>query len=154
MKRIFTYLDKFYTKNKQKGSLCTNGLRIYREVMINSLKEKLYNIVNNLIKNDRNCNISFRYKIKTLLKIFEEIDYNEPNIVKEKDNWKWEGQNKLVYIAQWFNNYFKKSTIDYIKEKTLNDINSKCAPEYIKSSLKYLIEEERKNEFILSTYFK
>jgi len=155
MKRIFTYLDKFYTKNKQKGSLCTNGLKIYREVMFVPLKEKLFKIVNNLIKNDRNCNISFRYKIKTLLKIFEEIDYHEPNIVKEKDKLKWEGQNKNVFIDEWFNSYFKKSTVDYIKEKASNDIQSKSAPEYIKSSLKYLFEEEeRKNEFILSTYYK
>ena len=154
MKRIFTYLDKFYTKNKQKGTLCTNGLKNYRTIMFIPLKDKLYKIVNNLIKNDRNCNISFRYKIKTLLKIFEEIDYNNPNIVKEKDNLKWEGENKNQFIDEWFN-CFKQATTTYIKEKALEDIQSKSAPEYIKSCLKYLAEEdERKNEYILSSYYK
>ena len=154
MKRIFTYLDKFYTKNKQKGTLCTNGLKNYREIMFIPLKDKLYSIVNNLIKNDRNCNISFRYKIKALLKIIEEVDYNEPNIIKEKDNLKWEGTNKNHFIDEWFN-FFKQATVNYIRDKAMEDIQSKSAPEYIKSCLKYLLEEEeRKNEYILNNYYK
>jgi hypothetical protein len=37
MKKIFTYLDKFYTKNTQTapiGSLFQNGLKIYKEIVI------------------------------------------------------------------------------------------------------------------------
>jgi hypothetical protein len=155
MKRIFIYLDKFYTKNKNKGSLVTNGLQIYKDKMFIPLKEKLYEQVNKMIKEDRNNSVIYRFEIKNILRIIEEVDMNKPDIVKENEKLSWSGEHKNQFITDWFDNYFKKSTQDFIKMKAQNDIRSKSAPEYIKSSLEYLDKEkERENEYINKTFWQ
>jgi hypothetical protein len=43
MKKIFTYLDKFYTKNSATapiGTLFFNGLKLYKEIVLFFLKQK------------------------------------------------------------------------------------------------------------------
>ena len=149
MKRIFTYLDKFYTKNKNVGTLCTNAMRIYQEKMFIPVKEKLYTAVNKLIKEDRDCNVIYRYKIKTMLRIFEEVDYKNPEIAKDNDKLFWSGECSNEFIKEWYNKYFSKQSDVYASIKAKNAIQSMSAPEYIKTSLKYLDEEEqRKSEYI------
>lgn len=149
MKRIFTYLDKFFTKNKNLGTLSDNSLKIYREKFFIPLKNKLYDAVNKLIKEDRECNVIYRHKIKNVLKIIEEIDLKEPEIVKEGDKLLWTGSHEDAFIREWFNGSFKKETIKYVNTKGINAINSMSAQEYIKTILKYLDEEDqRKMEYI------
>jgi hypothetical protein len=70
MRKVFTYLDKFYTKNSNLGSLCTNAMRIYFNYLFTPLREKLFVAVNFLIQDDRDCNVVQRYKIKNILRIF------------------------------------------------------------------------------------
>ena len=64
MNKIFTYLDRFYTTAKSKGSLSQNALRLYRDYLFNLLQYDIYIEVNKLIKQDRNGNTESRYKIK------------------------------------------------------------------------------------------
>ena len=154
MKRIFVYLDKFYTKNKNKGTLVTNGLQIYKDKMFIPLKEKLYEQINKMITEDRNNNVVYRFEIKNVLRIVEEIDMTKPDVIKENEKLSWTGEHKNGFITDWFENFFQKSTKEYITLKAQNDIRSKSAPEYIKSSLKYLKEEnERKNEYINNLFW-
>ena len=135
MKRIFVYLDKFYTKNKNKGTLVTNGLQIYKDKMFIPLKEKLYEQINKMITEDRNNNVVYRFEIKNVLRIVEEIDMAKPDVIKENEKLSWTGEHKNGFITDWFDNFFQKSTKEYITLKAQNDIRSKSAPEYIKSSL-------------------
>ena len=123
MKRIFTYLDKFYTKNKNLGTLCTNSLKIYREILFLPLKNKLYDAVNKLIKEDRECNVIYRYKIKNLLKIIEEVDLKDPEILKENDKLIWTGTHEDQYIKEWFNGSFTKETKNYAEGHLLEAYN-------------------------------
>ena len=154
MKRIFVYLDKFYTKNRNKGTLVTNGLQIYKDRMFVPLKEKLYEQVNKMIKEDRNNYVLYRFEIKNILRIIEEVDMIKPDIIKENEKLSWTGEHKNGFITDWFDNYFQKSTQEFIQMKAKNDIRSKSAPEYIKSSLTYLKEEkERENEYINKVFW-
>ena len=66
MNRIFTYLDRFYTKAKNKNTLSQNAIRLYKEFLFNPLEEDIYREVNKLIKEDRNCNLESRPIIKYL----------------------------------------------------------------------------------------
>lgn len=114
MRKVFTYLvriyhnkqDKFYTKNAGLGSLCTNAMKQYLNELFAPLKEKLFEAVNNMIKDDRDSNVVARYKIKNLLRIFEEVDMKNPDLNKEQDNLYWTGEPTLGILNEWFNQRF------------------------------------------------
>ena len=92
MNRIFTYLDRFFMKSSQKCSLYKNAQNLYRDFFFIHLQSKVYREINKLIKEDRKCNLEFRPKIKTVLKIINDLDIIYPKIIKEN--------NKLVWVAE------------------------------------------------------
>ena len=152
MNRIFTYLDRFYTKAKSKNTLSQNAIKLYIKHFFDPISQDVYTEVNKLIKEDRNCNLESRPKIKIILKIIYDIDLNNPKIMKEnnKISWYQEGveQREIQHQENWFKK-FEIETQRFAKEKGSADIHSMSAPEYITSQLKYLDEEnERKSEYI------
>ena len=152
MNRIFTYLDRFYTKAKSKNTLSQNAIKLYIKHFFDPISQDVYTEVNKLIKEDRNCNLESRPKIKIILKILFDIDLNNPKIMKEnnKISWYQEGveQREIQHQENWFKK-FEIETQRFAKEKGSADIHSMSAPEYITSQLKYLDEEnERKSEYI------
>lgn len=113
MRKVFTYLvlyivtqDKFYTKNNNLGTLFSNAMQVYFIEMFTPLKNKLFEAVNQMIKDDRDCTVVARYKIKNLLQIFEEIDMKKPELIKEGDNLYWVGNPTLTVLSEWFNDKF------------------------------------------------
>ena len=159
MSRIFTYLDRFYTKAKNKNSLCQNAIGLYKTFFFDKIEDTIFKEVNKLIKEDRNCNIESRPKIKIILKILYDIDLSNPKIVKENNKLFWipengtENRNETPYQDRWYDKYFKNDTIRYSKEKGSSDIHNMSAPEYILSQLKFISEENiRKKEYINSKY--
>ena len=158
MNRIFTYLDRFYTKAKNKQSLSKNALDLYRDNFFVPLQKDIHREVNKLIKDDRNCNIESRSKIKEILKIINDLDLFSPRIVKENNKISWvpeagtETKNEKEFGDKWYET-FSKETSKFAKDKANADIHSMSAPEYVASQLKYLEEEEvRKNEYINPNY--
>lgn len=153
MRKVFTYLDKFYTKNSNIGSLCANAMRLYYESFFLPLKIPLFQAVNGLIESQRNCMPIDTYKIKSLLTIFEEIDMKNPELCKQGDNIYWVGESTLGVLNEWFKQNFITVTDVYICNKAKNEISTLSAPEYVRSSLKYLEEEQRrKEEYIHRNY--
>ena len=157
MNRIFTYLDRFYTKAKSKNTLSQNAIKLYREHFFDHLAQDVYTEVNKLIKEDRNCNLESRPKIKIILKIIHDIDLDNPKIMKEnnKISWYQEGAEprETKHQDDWFKK-FKNETRRFAEEKGKADIHSMSAPEYITSQLKYLDEEtERQSEYINPKYW-
>ena len=156
MNRIFTYLDRFYTKAKQKSSLSKNALNLYRDFFFQHLQVDVDREVNKLIKEDRNCNLESRPKIKIVLRIINDLDIGIPKIIKENNKISWipekqaetEG-NEYTFAKKWYKDSFDKETKKFAKDKAKADIHNMSAPEYITSQLKYLNEENiRENEYI------
>ena len=158
MYRIFVYLDRFYTKSKNKNTLSQNAIRLYKEYFFNPFEDDIYREVNKLIKEDRNCNQESRPKIKTILKIIYDLDLSNPQIMKENNKISWvqagqDSRNETIYQDKWYENFFKLETIKFAKDKGNADIHSMSAPEYVTSQLKYLNEETiRQNEYINPKY--
>ena len=89
LQKIFTYLDKFFTKYFYKQSLPQNGIDLYKNYFFIPLENNIYKEVNNLIKNDRNINNELEDRIKTILKIISYLDSSSSEIKKEKNNYIW-----------------------------------------------------------------
>jgi hypothetical protein len=86
-------------------------MKIYEKEMYLPLKEKLYDAVNEMIKDDRDGKVVPRYKIRNTLRIFEEVDINNPELNKQGENIWWSGQTTNNYLNEWFNPKFIKMVI-------------------------------------------
>lgn len=148
MRKVFVYLDKFYVKTNNIGTLHTNAMKIYERILFLQLKEKLFEAVNKMIEDDRDCKLVDRNKIKKMLKIIEEVDLKNPVLNKVEDNLFWTGEQTNGHLNEWFNKYLLPSTEKYVQSKATREVSTLNALEYVKSSLKYLDEEEaRKSEY-------
>lgn len=81
-------------------------MTVYFNEMFTPLKFKLFDAVNDMIRDDRDCIVVPRYKIKHLLQIVEEIDMKSPELIKEGDNLYWVGTPTLLVLSEWFNEKF------------------------------------------------
>ena len=162
MNRIFTYLDRFFMKSSQKCSLYKNAQNLYRDFFFIHLQSKVYREINKLIKEDRKCNLEFRPKIKTVLKIINDLDIIYPKIIKENNKLVWVAEkntenekNEFIFGNKWYNDSFENETRQFSEEKAKNDIHNMSASEYITSQLKYLDEEKnREKDFINPEFHK
>lgn len=159
MNKIFAYLDRLL-KDKKKPSLSKKSLELYIKIFFEPLKNEVFKEVNKLIKDDRNCNLEFRPKIKSIMRIINNLDLISPKIIKENHKIIWiaekgtENKNLRVYGDLWFNT-FSEETVKFVKDKANTDIHNMSGQEYISSQLKYLHEENiRKNEYINPNYHK
>ena len=155
MNRIFCYLDRFYTKAKCKITLAKNALTLYTENFFNQFKNNIFIEVNKLIREDRQGIREYRPKIKTVMRIIKDLDYEFPKLIKENNKISWiqEKENskgtEIAIQNDWYENYFLGDTLKFSRDKGKGDVQTLSAPEYIVSQLKYLDEEyERQREFI------
>ena len=155
MNRIFCYLDRFYTKAKCKITLAKNALTLYTENFFNQFRNNIFIEVNKLIKEDRQGIREYRPKIKIVMRIIKDLDYEFPKLIKENNKISWiqEKENskgtEIAIQNDWYENYFLGDTLKFSKDKGKADVQTLSAPEYIVSQLKYLDEEyERQREFI------
>ena len=155
MNRIFCYLDRFYTKAKCKITLAKNALTLYTENFFNQFKNNIFIEVNKLIREDRQGIREYRPKIKIVMRIIKDLDYEFPKLIKENNKISWiqEKENskgtEIAIQNDWYENYFLGDTLKFSRDKGKADVQTLSAPEYIVSQLKYLDEEyERQREFI------
>ena len=155
MNRIFCYLDRFYTKAKCKITLAKNALTLYTENFFNQFRNNIFIEVNKLIREDRQGIREYRPKIKIVMRIIKDLDYEFPKLIKENNKISWiqEKENskgtEIAIQNDWYENYFLGDTLKFSKDKGKADVQTLSAPEYIVSQLKYLDEEyERQREFI------
>ena len=154
MNRIFCYLDRF-TKAKCKITLAKNALTLYTENFFNQFRNNIFIEVNKLIREDRQGIREYRPKIKIVMRIIKDLDYEFPKLIKENNKISWiqEKENskgtEIAIQNDWYENYFLGDTLKFSRDKGKGDVQTLSAPEYIVSQLKYLDEEyERQREFI------
>jgi len=153
MRKVFCYLDQFHTSSCKVGSLFENGLRRYYDNFFLPLKKSVIDALNNLINEHREGKAVEIRKIVKIIKIFRQVDLKNPILIKDEDGgYDWTGnplKSNKGELFDWFSNYFIPSTERYISTKSNKEISSLSAPEYVKSCLKYLREEDdRKSSFI------
>ena len=158
MNKIFSYLDRFYTKAKTKISLGKGSLNLYKKNFFDNFQDDVFKEVNKLIKLDRSGNREFRVTIKKIMKIIRDLDLEEPIIMKEKNKIFWIGDNNTgekknpIIQNAWYEKYFQNDTIKFAENKAKTEIDKKT-PVYVSLQLKYLDEEyERQREFIGPKY--
>ena len=159
MNRIFSYLDRHYTKSKNMKKLAVHARDLYKSEFFEDWKINVFVEVNKLIKEERNGNCESRAKIKNIMKILKDMDLDKPQIIKENNRIIWVSDNPTEEKGEnhvqdlWYNEYFAVDTERFAEAKAGTDIHSMSAPEYVLSQLRYLEEEkERQHEYINYQY--
>ena len=122
MSRLFTYTSTNYLKSvedrKNNGiysedDISEFSMNIYKKYFFDKLQIKLFIILNEiLIREERDDNMEYRPKIKSIMNIINYMDIIKPKIMRSKENlfiWKETSwlYNPLTYQKKWFE-YFKK----------------------------------------------
>ena len=154
MNRIFGYLDRWYTKVKVKVSLSEGAMKIYKSILFEKLKSKIFIEIDRLINEERKGNIESRNKIKKILEIFNDLNLKHPQIINEKNEIKWINKyndNDIIELTIqdiWINDFFCEDTRKFVEAKAKNDLKNMSITEYILSELAYL----EKEDIILDNY--
>ena len=154
MNRIFGYLDRWYTKVKVKVFLSEGVMKIYKSILFEKLKSKIFIEVDRLINEERKGNIESKNKIKKFLEIFNDLNLEHPQIIKEKNEIKWINKyndndiKKPLIQDIWINDYFCEDTRKFVEAKAKNDLKNMSITDYILSVLAYL----EKENIILDNY--
>ncbi len=101
-------------RNLDKSSLFQNALRCYHDTMFVHLKEKLFKISIIMLREDRQNKVVEKFKIKNLIKVFEEMDLTNAELVKKNDELIWVGKPELKIADEYVVKYLLPE-VSYIK---------------------------------------
>ena len=164
--KTFSFLDFYFVNFRKCPKLHESALKIYRETLFMPFQKQVTTEVNKLLKEDREGKHEHRNKIKRILIIMKVMDLPYPKIVKEKNANVWindkqrekteenPAERKTPIQDYWFD-YFKQDTEQYVVNKAKKDIQNRSTPEYVLEELKFLEEEsERQKELINPIFFE
>lgn len=98
-------------KNVDKSSLFQNALRAYHDTMFVALKEKLFKVTINMLREDRQNKVVEKFKIKNLIKVFEEMDLSNAELIKKGDELIWVGKPELKIADDYVVRYLLPEVI-------------------------------------------
>ena len=71
------------------------ALIAYHDTMFVPLKEKLFKVSISMLREDRQNKVVEKFKIKNLIKVFEEMDLLNAELIKKGDELIWVGKPEL-----------------------------------------------------------
>ena len=158
MQRIFSYLDRFYTRAKVKTTLSESAMDLYKSLFYEKIKQNIFIEINKLINEDRNGNKEHREKIKKVLSILKDFELKKPQIVMKNNKYFWVNKDDSLTVGNFreqdlFFEYFLEDTKKFVKAKANKDFLNMPFSEYAITEAKYLEEEnERLKEYINPNY--
>lgn len=176
-KILCAWLCKIFMSMEKHRNICLHdntipkvALRFFNDLIIIPIKNEIFNAVNKIIVDDRNCKIVERNKIKSILDFFINLDIDDPVIEKIGECFDFKGRlitvknhniissiqadkyshSKKTLLKEWMIKQYE-SVSNFTTEKASREVNMMSAPEYINSALKYCEEEDlRKAQYIPS----
>ena len=87
---VFCYLDRFYTRSKEKTTLGKSAMDLYKTLFYEEFKSKIQDKIQNMKNEGENANKDTSEKIQNVMEILEELNLEKPKIIKGPDNiMKW-----------------------------------------------------------------
>ncbi len=143
LNKLFMYLDRFYTRTKNKNSLSKVSFDLYINEFIIPLKDNLYSVLSNYFKELENLdNEENEKKIKKIFKIMNFDNIKNPKIVKKDNKIFWESESdndqyveeNYQFFDDWYNNYLSK-VINSLYESKVKELENLPISEYIEAIL-------------------
>ena len=99
MRKMFSYLDRYYLRNNNTVTLATSALHLFRDQCFNTVIDRLRTAILNQITKDRNNEIVDLDLVKRAIYTFVEMGFISADIVKQDDDFIWKGDknNETTY---------------------------------------------------------
>ena len=165
MYKIFRYLERFYIKAKmgEKTSLSTLSMNLYKSLFFEKFKKKVISELDKFINEERNGKLESENQIKKIFKLFDELEFEYPQIVVENKIITWKDKDQDDDSSEikkdpkikdlWVNEYFLEDTRKFVEEKAKNDLQKMTELDYILSIITYFDKEyEILNDYIDPKY--
>jgi len=142
----------------------------FKDLIAVPLKSRIYNLVNIEINNDRDGKIVDKNILKKILRTINSVDIAHPTLEKEENSFVMrekqlshtatghsltEDSSNAFYsfstkelLSEWIDTQIESLKL-YISERVSSSIKVMSAPEFIKYSLIYCIEEDNRKGFYL-----
>jgi len=103
MRKMFSYLDRYYLRNNNTVSLATSALHLFRDQCFNTVIDRLRTAILNQITKDRNNEIVDLDLVKRAIYTFVEMGFISADIVKQDDDFIWKGDknNETTYGSKF-----------------------------------------------------
>ena len=89
MYSVFCYLDRFYTRSKEKTTLGESAMDLYKTLFYEEFKSKIQDKIQNMKNEGENANKDTSEKIQNVMEILEELNLEKPKITKKENVIKW-----------------------------------------------------------------
>lgn len=155
LRKMFTYLDRYYLKNNNTVSLATNALVLFREKCFNQQVERLRKAVLGQMSRDRNSELVDLDLVKRSIYAFVEMGFNSADIVKQDDEFVWKGDknNDAVYKKAFQDHLIQRVKEEYSQKSQGWMMQLNC-PEYLEQAERHMLKEEERAAFYLQAETK
>ncbi len=146
MKKIFTYLDRFYLPDHKLPSLSQTGLTIFKKEVFEKINETIVKTIFELIEAEREGEVVDWIKLKKILYCYRMMGLTSATIEKEEKTGElvWQGTANLQYYKDMFEKEFIRQTTNFYKKQADQWIQNCSCPEYVNAALAALKKEEDK----------
>eukprot|EP00756_Hemistasia_phaeocysticola_P006567 Hpha_TRINITY_DN13896_c0_g1::TRINITY_DN13896_c0_g1_i1::g.69912::m.69912/K03347/CUL1, CDC53; cullin 1 len=124
MQKLFQYLDRYFTKHNSRDSLRECGLKVFSEVIYQSVKDELRESLFDHIQREREGEVVDRAHLKEAIKLYIEM-----------------GMESTSVYQQDFEQPFLAFTADYYEREASRWLSEDSATEYMKKAEIRLAEE-------------
>ena len=153
MRKIFNYLDRYYIKNANEDCLFLAGVKIFKEEVFAHIKVAVKTALLNQINSERNGTEIDTNIIKESLLCFTQLGCTKFTIEKlkvdDQDRLAWTGTSSLTVYKEDFEQSFMDDSLRFYRAKGQNWIMSMSCPEYLHSTNKAFLDEEKRLQVYL-----
>ena len=113
IRKMLSYLDRYYLKNNNTVTLATTALHLFRDQCFNQVHERVRGAILNQMTRDRNNEMVDLVLVKRAIYTFVEMGFISADIVKQDDEFVWKGDknNDVVYVQKFQNQLIAKVSI-------------------------------------------
>lgn len=154
LSKLFIALEKHRNVTLDDTTLIKAVLINVIEIIINPLKILIFQGINNMITQERISQTIDSNSLINVIKFLDQVNLEDPIIQDyeihprpivsklERANKKYTLSSKII-VSEWYNSQYE-SLREYIFDKSNKEISICSAPEYIKSSTKFINDEENR----------
>lgn len=146
LKKVFTYLDRFYLPDSRLPTLSQTGLTIFKENVFNNVYKIIVKTIFELIEAEREGEVVDWNKLKKILYCYRTMGLTGASVEKDEVTQErmWQGTQNLQYYKEVFEGEFINQTTEFYKKQADQWIVTVSCPEYVNSALAAIKKEEDK----------
>jgi hypothetical protein len=146
MKKIFTYLDRYYLPDHKMPSLSQSGLTIFKKEVFDQINKTIVKTIFDQIEAEREGEIVDWGRLKRILYCYRTMGHSSAIVEKDEKSEElvWQGTPNLQYYKEMFEGEFIRQTTEFYKKQADQWIQTYSCPEYVTAALAALKKEEDK----------